>query len=83
MSSDPFANRKQKLQLLKEELKRLHTERLNTDSDQFYKTEQLQSGIRASLIAIEREYDKAEGRREQKQLEQQYLYHKSLLENPL
>lgn len=79
MSSDPSANRKQKLQLLKE-LKRLHTERPNADSDQFYKTEQFQSGIRTSLIAIGSEHDKAEGRREQKQLEQQYFYYKSLLE---
>lgn len=80
MSSDLSANRKQKLQLLKEELNRLHTEKLNTDSDQFYKTEHLQPGIRTSLIAIGREHDKAEGRREQKQLEQQYFYYKSLLE---
>lgn len=80
MSSDPSANRKQQLKLLKEELNRLRTEKLNTDSNQFYETKQFQSGIRTSLIAIGREYDKTEGRREQKQLEQQYFYYKSLLE---
>jgi hypothetical protein len=80
MSSEPSDSRKQKLRLLEEELHRLHTEKSNANHDQFYKTEQFQTGIQVNLIAIECEYTKAEGRHKQKQLEQAYLYYKPFLE---
>lgn len=80
MSSEPSDSRKQKLWLLEGELRGLRTEKPNADPNQFHKTEQFQTGIQANLIAIEREYNNAESRHKQKQLEQTYFYYKSFSE---